>query len=138
VIPESPLAQGLFGLPAPGGKFLCKAIQKRIQVVVLDNEHAFAGVLLVELREFLHQLQSKSRLTAPLFAEDNRRGRFEGATENFGPRRMVRGIEAVLSKNLIRLGILLSKRIVVDAVMAQELGNLHRVSRSSEKGVSPL
>lgn len=37
------------------------------------------------------------------------------------------GIETMLSKNLVRLSIFLSKRIFIDAMMGQELGDLHYV-----------
>ena len=47
VIPQFPIAQHLSGAAVPGAEAIAKAIEKRVEVVVLDDEHARGRMFVV-------------------------------------------------------------------------------------------
>ncbi len=70
-------------------------------------------------------LKPKSRLAAPLFAKDQSRGRIGRAAEKLVPRRVVNRRHAETFEYCVRLSILFAERVAGDAMVPQELFQLH-------------
>ena len=79
----------------------------------------------VVFRQMLGDLQPHGRLARALFAEHDRRGRIGRIAVDFVPGRMVHAGDAVFLEHRIGLRIFLGERIGGDAVMFEELLNLH-------------
>ena len=105
-------------------------IQKRIEVVVMNDKHPLARILAVEFAQVASDLQSHRRLTGPALAKHYRCGRLARIPIHLVPTRMVRAGDAVVLEDRIGLGVLLREGIANDTVVFQKLLDLHLRSLS--------
>ena len=128
VVPQSPLGQHAVGPPLAAVQPVAERVEKRIEVIVFDDEAALVGMGPVVDGQFVDHLQPQRRLAAPLFAEDDRGRRALGVSIDFVPRRVMGGVQAKLAEDVVGLGVLRTERVLRDAVMGQELLHLHQWS----------
>ncbi len=117
VVPQPPRLKCVVGMSLSSAQSIAERIQKRIQVVVTDHKRPLLWLLLIIFVDRVDQLQTNCRFAGTLFTEDNRSGRVGAVTQHFVPRRMINCAGAVLLKNMIRLGVFLTERINLDAVV---------------------
>ena len=127
VVPQLPLRQHAVGPAAAHAQPCSKAIEERIEVVVLDDEDPRVGMRAIVLGEVPGDLQPQRRLARPFFAEDDRRARVGGIAVDLVPGGMIDAGDAVVFEDRIGLRIFLGKRIDADAVVLEELLNFHTV-----------
>ena len=85
------------------------------------------GVGLVVGVELGRGLEPQGGLAAALLAEDQGRAGVLGAAEELRPGRVVDLPEALALEDRVGLRVLLAERVAADAVVAQELVDLHRM-----------
>jgi len=126
VVPQTPLAQHAIGPAALSpAQLLAKTVQKRIEIVIVNDKQAAIRTAAIVLLQVLGNLQPHRRLAGAFFAEHNRRGRLVRVAVNLVPRRMKSARNTVLFEDPVRLRILLGKRIPRDPMMFQKLLNSH-------------
>src|SRR5262249_44145146 len=94
VVPEPPALKCTFGLALSSVQPVAERIEKRVEVVVFDDEHALAGHLAVVLFELPADLQAERGLAASFLAENDRRRWMIGIAVDFVPRGMMCAGEA--------------------------------------------
>ena len=104
---------------------VAKAVEERIEVVVVHDEQPPARMPLVVLLQVPGELQPHRRFARALLAEDDRRGRLRRIAIHLVPGGMIGALDAVLFEDRIGLRILLRKRIAGDAVMIEKLLDFH-------------
>ena len=126
MVPESPFAQGIVRITAASAESVPEGIQKRIEIVVADDEYAFRGVLFVVILECLDQLQSDGGFAGAFFAEDDGGAGIAAVSEDFIPCWMMDGFGAVMLEDVIGLRVFLTEWIDANAVMFKELLEFHK------------
>ena len=126
VVPQPPLGQHPVGPPLAPVQTVAERVEKRIEIVVFDDEAAPVGMGAVVGGQLVDHLQPQGRLAAPLFAEDDRRPGTFGVAVDLVPRRMMGGVQAELAEDVVGLGVFRTERVLRDAVMGQELLHLHQ------------
>src|SRR5215471_16625243 len=101
MVPQTPRLECPFGAPLPAEQAIAETVEKRVEVVVFDDEHTAIGVLAVVTGDLIDDLQPQGRLAAPLFAEDHRRRGLFGAPIDFVPRWMIGAFETMPLEDLI-------------------------------------
>ena len=79
----------------------------------------------VVMLDVASQLQSHRRFAGPFFAEDDRSRRLRRVAKNLVPSRMVGALDAEFFEDRISLRVFFRKRIAGDAVVIEELLDLH-------------
>ena len=106
-------------------KAISKAVQKWVEIVVLDDIHPLLGMRPIMLVEMADDLQPHGRLARPFFAEHHGGGRLGRIAVDLVPGRMKGAVDAVFLEDRIGLGVFLGERIDLDAVMCEEAVGFH-------------
>ena len=101
------------------------SVEIGIEIVIRYHEDALVRVRLIVRFQLGVGLKSQSRLATSFLAEYQGRGRIGRTAKELVPRRMVYRRQTAPFEHRIRLGILLAERIPGDAMMSQELFQLH-------------
>ena len=127
VVPQLPLGQhlGRVALLA-GAEPVGEVVEKRVEVVVLDDEQPVVLRPGVVQRDAAGHLQPHGRFAGAFFAEDDRRGRVGRVAVDLVPGGVVGRVAAALLEDRIGLRVLLGKRIDGDAVVLEQLLDAHR------------
>ena len=125
VVPEFPFGQHAVGPFAAATESVAEVTQKRVEVVVMDDERAAPRVVLIVLTKVSRNLETNRGLSRAFFAEDDRRRRIARIAEHLVPARMVRARDAMILENKVRLRIFLREWVAGDAVMFEELRKSH-------------
>ncbi len=128
VVPQFPLREHPIEPAAAASQAVLKPIEKRIEVVVFDDEDSLLRVRLVVAHQVAGDLQPHRRLARAFFAEHDRGGRVRGIAIDFIPRGVINAGDAVFFEHRIGLRILFGERIAADAVMFEKLLYFHGVS----------
>ena len=110
---------------------LTEPIEKRIEVIVVDDEYATVWMVAVEEFQVSGDLQPHRRLARPFLTEDDRSRRLGWIAEHLVPRRVEGAADAVILEDLIGLRVFLRERIVGDAVVLEKLRCFHDASVKS-------
>ncbi len=138
VVPQPPRFERPFGASFAAEEAVTEAVEKRIEIVVFDNQNALVGMFAIIASELADDLQAEGGLAAPFFSEDDRRRRVFRAAEDLVPGRMIGAFEAVAFEDLIALGVFLTEGVFFDAVMGQKLLNFHRRTYPLHRGVNSV
>ena len=112
VVPQLPFVEHLGGVAAhAAAEAIGEAVEKRIEVVVVDDECAAFGMVAIVFFDLRSDLQSHGRFARAFFAEDNRRGRVAGVAVDFIPTGVERTSPARAMKDEIGLRIFIGKRV---------------------------
>src|SRR5437868_4428620 len=111
MVPKLPLRQYLVAALFPSAQFIPIAVEKGIEVVVLDDEQALVGMRAIKVREMPHDLQSQSRLARAFFAEHDRGSWLRRVAIDLVPARMIGAGDAVLLEHRIGLCVFFGERI---------------------------
>ena len=125
MIPQLPMLQSVFRFSFATAEPFAKGIDERVEIIVFDDECTLAWMIGVVAGQHFDHLHPQGRFAAPLFPENNRRGRGLRRPENLVPSRMMRAVEAVLTKHMVRLSVFLGEGIFRNSVMVEELVHLH-------------
>src|SRR5262245_63651173 len=136
MVPQPPRLARRFGAARSAEQTFAKAVEKGIEIVVLDDEDPLVGMLLVVAADLTHDLQPQGCLPAPLFSEDDGSGRIVRAAEDLVPGRMIRCRQAVPLEDLVVLRVFLAEGVFFDAVMRQKLLNFHCRTSPSRRPLS--
>ena len=138
MIPQFPFAQHPIGPAAlASAQLLAKAVQKRIEIVIVDDEQPPVRTAAIVLLQVPGDLQPDSRLAGAFLPKHDRRRRLVRIAVNLVPGGVKRALDAVLLEHQVRLRVLLSERIASHSVMFQELMNLHGGGSLTSAAQSP-
>ena len=125
MIPQFPFSQYAIRASFAAVKPILESIEKRIEIVVMNDVTAMLIQLLIVLGQVARDLEPDGRFSRTFFAENDRSGRATGVPVDLFPTGMVGAGNAVFLEDWIRLGILFGKGIATDLVVFQELLNFH-------------
>ena len=124
VVPEFPLSQHAVDAAA-AGKALAEAIQEGIEIVVADDERLLIGMGGVVVGQMANDLQADGRLSLAFFAEHHGRGRIRGIAVDLVPRGVIGALDAKALEDLVGLRVLVGERVAGDALVFEELLDVH-------------
>ncbi len=125
VVPQLPFGEHPIGALTPPAELVAKAIEERIEVVVLDHEQPLVGVLAIVFLQVPRDLQPQRRLARPLLAKHHGRAGVGRVPVDLVPRRVINAGDAVFLEYRVGLRIFLGKGISADAVVFEEGLDLH-------------
>ena len=85
VIPKTPVVERLLRFAASASQPLTKVIEKRVEVIVANDEHATVRLRFVVCNQVLVDLQPHGGFAGTLGAEDDRGRGFRGVTVDLVP-----------------------------------------------------
>ena len=117
MVPESPVGEQSFGAAIAARVPFAKAVQKRIEVIVLNDEDAVFRMLGIVFLQLFDHLHPDGGFSCSLFAEHNRSGRVGGIGKYFIPDRVVGAVQTEFLENVIALGVFLTEGVFLDPVV---------------------
>ena len=124
MIPQFPVGKHFLDRPLRADP-IDESIEERIEVVIEDDERLPVGMIDVVALELPHHLQLERGLPRPLLAEHDRRARVVGVAVDLVPGRMEGRLQAGALEDGVVLRVFLRKRIAGDAMVVEEVLDLH-------------
>jgi hypothetical protein len=125
VVPELEEREDAVGAAVAIAQAVAKAVEERIEVVVVNDEQAAAWMTLVVKLQVAGELQSHRRFARAFLAKDDRGGRLGRIAVDLVPGGMIGALDAEFLEDRISLRVFLRERIAGDAVVVEELLDLH-------------
>ncbi len=115
----------------PAAESLSKAIEKVIEVIIVNNKNAIIWMRAIELLKLFGDLQPHRRFARSLFTKNDRCRWLVWIAIDLVPRWMKRAVDAMVFEDRIALRIFVGKWVATNVVMIEKLLDFHGTRRES-------